>query len=283
MRTASALPRVTRPLGAVLRPLAAAAIALLALCVNELEGQAAPDEHPFFAGERLEFAARVARARASGTGAMWIEGPVELRGRQALRLRFDFFAKVGFVKAEDRTESWLDARSMVSLRFVKHESHPLSRHDERVELFPDERRWTAADGTNGASPSDAPLDELSFMYFLRTLPLDADTLLRFDRHFDQSRSPTTVRVLRRESITTPAGVFRGVIVEMKVKDPRRYRGEGTILVTLSDDACRLPLRIESQMPVVGSAVLTLTGHNHAGGHHLAARLAPAGLLTSAAP
>ena len=270
--------------GGLSRTLLVGALLPLALCAGGARGQAPAAELPFFAGERLDFTARVAKVRAGGSGTMWIEGPVDVRGQQALRLRFDFSARVGFVKAEDRTESWLDPRRMASLRFRKHERHVLSRHDEEVELYPEERRWEAADGRTGASASGAPLDELSFMYFLRTLPLDADTLMRFDRHFDVDRSPTSVRVVGRDTVTTPAGTFRGLVLEMRVKDPRRYRGTGTIRITLSDDACRLPLRIESHMPVVGAAVLTLKSHNHAGGHHLAALMpAAARPLASAAP
>lgn len=260
--------------------------ALVAIGAGAAGAQAAP-RLPFFAGERLEFAARVAKVRASGTGTMWVEGPVDVRGSQTLRLRFDFSARVGPVKAEDRTESWLDPRRMAALRFQKHERHVLAKHDERVELFPEERRWAADDGTGGASPTDAPLDELSFMYFLRTLPLDADTVMRFDRHFDRARSPTTVRVIGRDTVATPAGTFRGVVVEMKVKDPRRYRGEGTIRITLSDDAARIPLRIESQMPVVGAAVLTLRKHNQPADRTTALLAGPpqalAAPLASAAP
>jgi hypothetical protein len=48
---------------------------------------------------------------------------------------------------------------------------------------------------------------------------------------------------------------------MRVRDPRRYRGEGVIRVNLSDDACRIPVRIESRMPVVGAAVMLLASHN----------------------
>jgi hypothetical protein len=47
---------------------------------------------------------------------------------------------------------------------------------------------------------------------------------------------------------------------MRVKDPRRYRGEGVIRINLSDDDRRLPVRIQSTMPIVGNAVLTLESY-----------------------
>lgn len=216
-----------------------------------------PARLPFAVGERLTYRARVAKAGNVGRGAMWIEGPVDVRGTSTYLLRFDFKAGVGPVKAEDRTSSWLDARRMASLRFAKHERHPISKSDQRVEILPEERRWQAEDGEAGTSLSSAPLDELSFMYFLRTIPLDADTVYRFDRHFDPARNPTTVRVVRRDTIETGAGTFRAVLLEMRVRDARHYKGEGVIRIYQSDDACRIPVRIESGMPVIGTAVLTL--------------------------
>ena len=215
---------------------------------------------PFAVGDTLSYSARVSKVGRVGRAMMWVDGPSEIRGTAAWVLRFRFSARVGPVKAEDRTESWIDARTMATLRFHKHERHPLSRHDEQVELFPAERRWQADDGETGESASAAPLDELSFMYFIRTLPLVADTTFVFDRHYDAARNPTIVKVLGRESVATGDGEFQTVRLEMRVRDPRRYRGEGIIRINLTDDARRLPVRIESAMPVIGTAVLTLDSH-----------------------
>ena len=221
---------------------------------------------PFGAGERLTYTVRVARVGTVGRGEMTVEGPVDVRGHQALVLRFDFDTKVGPIKVMDHTQSWLDPQRFASLRFRKEERHPLSTNEESVEVYPSEHRWVGADGHGGQTTSGAPLDELSFMYFLRTVPLADDSTYRFDRHFDSARNPTTVRVVGRETLRTPAGEFPTVVVEMRVKDARRYRGDGLIRIHFTDDACRLPVQIESRMPIVGSAVLTLESYTPAPGH-----------------
>ena len=252
---------------------ALAVVALLALCAGGAGGQDGPPPPlaplPFAVGERFEYAVRIGSLGTIGKGAMWIEGPVDIRGTDAYVLRFDVRAGVGFIKGTDRTESWLDSDRMASLRFVKRENHLLSRHSEAVEMYPAEQRWTAADGRTGQSPTDAPLDELSFMYYIRTLPLDSGTTLQVDRHFEAARNPTSLAVVGHETITTPAGEFRTIIVEMRVRDPRRYRGDGVIRINLTDDPCRLPVRIESRMPVVGTSVLTLEAYTHNGEHRAA--------------
>ncbi len=212
---------------------------------------------PFSVGEKLTYEVSVAKGGKVGTATMWIEGPVDVRGVSTYLLRFDSRIKIAFLTAISRSSSWFDPLRGSSLRFLKHERNPLARDDESVELYPDQRQWKSAKGGIGQSPSSTPLDELSFMYFIRTLPMTPGATYRFDRHFDSTRNPITVTVIRRDMIPTPMGELRVILVEMRVRDPRHYKGEGVIRIHLTDDDCRLPARIESTMPVVGTAILTI--------------------------
>jgi hypothetical protein len=254
-----------RRLGAI-GALAALGVLGAGLAAAPADAQAA--RLPFFVGETLTYRVHVGRMGAVGRTTMIVDTPQTVRGTPAWVLRFAFKAKVGPIGAVDRTESWIDPVRLTSLRYHKHERHPLARHDERVELDAAAGAWTDAQGTNRALASELPLDELSFMYFVRTVPLDGDTTIRYERHFDAARNPTLVRVLGRGSVTTEAGTFRTVRVEMRVQDPRRYKGQGVIVLDLTDDHCRVPVRIESQMPVVGKAIMTLETQNHPATHHV---------------
>lgn len=216
---------------------------------------------PFSIGEKLTYEVRVANGGKVGTATMWIEGPVDVRGVSTYLLRFDSKIHIAFLSAVSRSSSWFDPLRASSLRFSKHEQNPLARSDEAVDLYPDKKEWKSASGQVSESPSDVPLDELSFMYFIRTLPMTPGSTYSFDRHFDQARNPVTVSVIRREVIPTPMGELRVVLVEMRVRDPRHYKGEGVIRIHLTDDDCRLPARIESTMPVVGTATLTIASQN----------------------
>jgi len=227
--------------------------ALVALSSNAASQSA--NTLPFAVGERLVYEGRV--RGIGGRGTMWIAGPVDVRGVPTYELHFDFFARVGPLSVSQKSISWLDPARMAALRFEKRERHLLVRREESVELFPDEQRWRARNGDVGESPTSAPLDELSFIYFVRTLALTSDSTLRFARHFDADRSPTLVRMLGREQLSTPAGSFNAVVVEMRVRDPQHYKGEGTIRFSISDDRCRVPVRIESNIPDAGTVVLTL--------------------------
>ncbi|WP_025414587.1 DUF3108 domain-containing protein [Gemmatirosa kalamazoonensis] len=227
---------------------------------------------PFFVGERLTYRVHAAHFGASGRLSMLVDTTEVVRGTATWVLRFDFQARVGPFKAVDRTESWLDPVRLTALRFHKHERDPLSKHDEHVEIDGAAHRWTGDGGTSGVIASDAPLDELSFMYVLRTLPLGGSTAaaVRYDRHFDAARNPTLLRVVGRRTLTTEAGTFRTVTVEMRVQDERRYHGEGVIRLDLTDDDWRIPVQIESDMPVVGRTRMTLASQNHPAADHIAA-------------
>jgi hypothetical protein len=212
---------------------------------------------PFAIGERLEYDAH-AGPGLNGRAEMWIEGPVVVQGTSTMVLRFSFAARVGFMQVADNTTSWLDPVRMAALRFSKEERRLLARHAEDVTMEPASRRWVAVDGRSGTSASDAPLDELSFIYAVRALSLPDDSSLVLDRHFDADRNPTTLRSLGRGTVTTPMGTYATREIEMRVRDARNYRGDGVIRFSISDDACRRPVRIQSRIPGAGTVVLTLT-------------------------
>lgn len=211
---------------------------------------------PFGAGERLTYHVRVDKMRASGRGTMWIEGPKEFRGASTLLLRSTVEVGIGPIKAIDQTDSWLDPSRMTALKFEQRHRYLFSRRTSKIEIYPEEMRWQNAGGGTGTSLSDTPLDELSFIYYIRTLALDSDSSFALDRHFDASRNPVGITIAGRDIVRIPRGEFPVVVVELRVKDPR-FTGEGLIRLYLSDDADRVPVRIESSLPGVGNAVFTL--------------------------
>ena len=233
---------------------------VLALLAAPLAAGASPaplGTLPFHAGEDLSFRVRSTRFGGVGQASMRVHGPEEVRGVPVLALSFDLTGRVVLARIKDRTRSWIDPTAMAAYRYSKEESSPLASHREAVEMFPAERRWESGGATAGTSPTDAPLDELSFLYFIRTLPLGERDTYAFDRHFDPARNPVNVRVVGRSTVTVPAGTFNTIQVEMRVKPVRRLGGSGVVTMYLTDDARRIPVRIETSMPLAGTMVLEL--------------------------
>jgi hypothetical protein len=258
------LRRDVPPMHASLRRLALLGALALGGPASAAWGQQ-PAELPFAPGERMTYGGKV-HVGVSGSGTISVDAPVELRGVATWVLRSDMQGRLGPIKAWERHASWLDPVRMTALRYTSSERHLFKRHDDAVNIVPEERRWASDGGLTGTLATDHPLDELSFLFFLRTLPLPNDSVLSLSRHFDVARNPTTIRVLGREEIDVGAGRFRAVAVEMRVRDARRYQGEGTIRIHLSDDRCRLLLRLESRVPDAGAATLTLRSYSGARWH-----------------
>jgi hypothetical protein len=212
---------------------------------------------PFETGETLVFRGTAGLLGEVGTGTMTVRHGDPVRGHEVLQLGFDFTGRVALFNLRDRTCSWVQPGRMTALRFHKEERHPLGGRVESVEIFPEERRWVPEGGESEAMRTVEPLDELSFLFFVRTLDLEPGTLHVVDRHFDPERSPVVIRSLRRDTVDVPAGRFPVTVVEMLVKDPRRFRGEGRVVLHLMADSTRTPVRIESAMPGAGTMVLSL--------------------------
>lgn len=192
-----------------------------------------------------------------GTGVMAVEGPERVDGRNVYLLRFDFRGRVGPAAVEDHTRSWFDPQELASLRYTKRERTPISSRAQDVRMDWAARRWSSAPAGGGAMSTALPLDELSFLYFVRTLPLKNGDVYTLTRHYEARRNPVVVTVLGRGLIRVPAGQFTAIEVLMRVKDPARYGGEGVIQLHLTDDARHIPLRIESAVPRAGRMVLSL--------------------------
>jgi hypothetical protein len=203
-------------------------------------------------GEELEYTVQSAHFGKMGKAAMRVEKGI-IDGVAAYQLSFDFTARVALFKISDRTRSWVRADSLCTLRYSKHEHSPISSRNEDVVVDHSLEQW--ADGkTRAPLASEHPLDELSMIYLLRSLDLQPNEQLELHRHFDARRNPIRVEALARQTVSG-----RNVVVyDMKVPDTRQKNGFSTIRFFISDDAERVPVRIETSMPVAGRIVMTLT-------------------------
>lgn len=216
---------------------------------------AVPGDRPFAAGEVLTYDARISLLGKVGAATLRVDEACRIGDRPALLLSFDVNGGASFLRVNDQTRSWIDARTLSTLRYEKRESSPLGSHEESVVVEPDGRRWRDAHGRVSETADPLPLDELSLLYFIRTLPLSTGDTELGAGHFDPRRNPIELKVRGRTEIEVPAGRFMAVEIELRVRDPRRYRGTGSIRVHLTDDERRIPLRIRTSLP--GTTAVTL--------------------------
>jgi hypothetical protein len=226
--------------------------ALLLTLLLPLAAQAQVDEsRPFSPGEHLEYSISYGPFRVPGLGQLKVEGPSRLHDQDAVLLTFDIEATVAGQRVAHHARSWLSTTRFASLAYEMNEQSPLGQGARRWE-------WPGAPAPGG---SKLPLDELSFIYLLRTLSLPEDATLRLDRHYEPARNPVRVRILKRQTMVMSGVAFPTVLVELRVHDPQRFpsaaNGEGALRIYFTDDAARIPVRLEVPSPLGPDLVLVL--------------------------
>jgi hypothetical protein len=95
-------------------------------------------------------------------------------------------------------QSWVDTASFHSLRFNQDQLANGRRRTKRYEIFPE--RLSYADGNHPEQPSVAdPLDDIAFLYFVRTQTLEVGTTQEWSRYFKAKNNPVVRTAARRRS------------------------------------------------------------------------------------
>ena len=204
-------------------------------------------------GEVLQYSVSSSRFGRMGTAQMSVQQADTVDGVSAYKLSFDFTARVALFKVSDHTASWLRTDLLCTVRYSKHEHSPIGSRNEDVTVDQATGQWANGRASEPLA-TEHPLDELSFIYLVRSLDLEVSEVVEIRRHFDARRNPVRIEAVAKQVVDG-----RNVVVyEMTVPDPRQKNGSSTIRFFISDDAAHLPVRIESNMPVAGSITMTLT-------------------------
>jgi len=201
---------------------------------------------PFKVGEKLDYAAKV-NFMSAGEASMSVEDISTIRGRPTYHTIFDVRGRVLFFHVNDHYESWFDTTSLVSLHHVQHIDETSYHNDKVYDFYPD-RKVYVRNGEENPSVSQ-PLDEGSFIYFMRSVPLEVGKTYSFDRYYQPAKNPVIIKVDRREHIKVPAGEFDAIVVKPLIKSKGLFSENGNAEVWFSDDSSHTLLRLKSKLPV----------------------------------
>lgn len=104
-------------------------------------------------------------------------------------------------------------------------------------------------------------DTISSFYYFRSIPLQIGTSYFIDIFDGKKLWNTEVQVLRREELTTPLGRFKTVLVKPILKFESIFARTGDMLIWLTDDERRIPVRMQSKIKI-GSITATLVGGSY---------------------
>ena len=209
-------------------------------------------------GEKLTFSVRYGVVKA-GTAVLSMVGKQRVGDRTAYRLEATTTSNAVFdqiYRVRDQLISLMDAQQLTSLYFEKHLREGNYKADQAVRF--EDGMATYQDGRQFPIPPRI-YDALAAFYRVRAAPLQVGQEFMLQSHADRKNYPIEVRVTGREEIDAPAGRFHCLKVEPKIRSGAFFKNEGQLILWLTDDARKMPVLMQSKIPV-GSISVVLTDY-----------------------
>lgn len=242
-------------LNAVVAILAAAA----SPAMTQENGDPGPvmDRAPFGPGERAEYQVRLG---GIGVGSGWMEvlGIEQVDGFSTYHARLHVKGGIPLARVDTKLETWIDVAGLFSRRFEQNQREIRYRRHRIFDFYP-ERGTYQQRGSDEILElaSDRPLDDVGFLYYARTLPLNVGDTYTLDRYYKEDGNPVVLKVLRKETIEVPAGTFNTIVVQPIIQTDGLFGEGGKAEVYFTDDDRRLVVYLRSSIPIVGSLSLHL--------------------------
>lgn len=204
------------------------------------------------AGEHLVFSVEYGFYKA-GTATMSVVGTERVNGGMCYHIRTtaesnSFISKI--YKVRDRVESYIDMRGIFSRRFEKRLREGGYSSNEFVDLYHD--RMIALSTKEKRALVVIPLyvqDILSTLYYIRTFDLKVGKTETIETYADGKVYPLKVLVIKKEKVEVPAGTFMCYKVEPVLKSEGIFRQKGRLIVWLTDDKNKIPVKMTSKVAI----------------------------------
>jgi hypothetical protein len=159
----------------------------------------------------------------------------------------------------ENNENFLPLHYHINTREGKH------RKDKEVRFLHEEGVAKFRDNLDGEelTVSIPPLiyDPLSIFYFFRGLDLVVGQTINVPLFDSKEVWDVKVRVIKKETVRTPAGKFRAIKVKPELKSEGIFSRKGEFFIWITDDERRLPVKIATKVSF-GFIKATLTGGNY---------------------
>jgi hypothetical protein len=212
----------------------------------------APPAHPFRVGERFDYVAKYNILNV-GSATIEVASIDTVRNRPAYHFRFllNASALFGSFTLQSQIESWTDTATFHAMRFRRNNVQRGKQYLRSFEILADSGYYRQVDPE--PLPPDRsvsePLDDASFLYFVRTTPLEVGKTYRFNRYYWAAKNPIVIKVLKRETLELPDGSKAPCLVlNPVVGETGLFAGRADARVWLTEDARRIPVQIRSRQP-----------------------------------
>jgi len=229
-------------------------LSLLFSLIQTVFSQKAEKQNAFVVGEKLLFDVNFGIITA-GYAEMSIPQFDTVLGNKTYKVQFnvrstptfDFFFEV-----RDRYETYLDADGIFPWRFEQHIKEGKFTKDYSA-IF-DQKNHMAKTDEGDFSIAPFVHDIMSAFYYARTIDYSKFKIgqrVPLQNFFKGKVNPLEIKYLGKQKITVDAGTFNCIIVEPLVKEGGLFKSEGRILIWLSDDERKIPVKVNTKV-IIGS-------------------------------
>jgi hypothetical protein len=221
---------------------------------------------PFGPGEVQRYKVEWGVFGEVGTGRLEVGGIDTIHGYPSYHLSWEMKGKVKLTfvtmaSVNDLLQSWLDVSSLISRRFDQKQHEVKYKRHRILDFMPDEMRWQRLNkDESGDLATVEPLDEVSFLYFVRTLPLEVGETYTFNRYWEAKGNPVIVKVLRRDTLTIDDVVYPTIVVQPIIRTKGMFSQGGEAEVHFSDDPRRLIVYLRASMSIA-TMKMSLVGYS----------------------
>ena len=208
----------------------------------------------FGLGERLVFDVNYGFITA-GEATLQVAGTDTIAGRICYRIEFRVNSLPSFAwiyRVEDRYVTYIDEETIAPWNFEQHVREGSYKRDFTAEFDQRKNVATTSEGTYPIPPYVH--DILSAFYFARTIdygPMKPGDQVELHNFYKDKTYELAVRFLGRQELDVGAGTFRTVVIEPLVKEGGLIKSEGRIVIWLTDDDRKIPVRVNTKV-VIGS-------------------------------
>ena len=194
---------------------------------------------------------------------MHIQKVKRISGRDAYLIAFDVNTVPSFdwvYKVRDHYETYLDVEGLFPWRFEQHIREGSYSRDFSAYFDQRKRKAKTSEGEY-----DIPLyvnDIFSAFYFARTFDysnLKVNDLIPMKNFYKDKVYDLNVKYLGKDRVSVDAGTFDCIVVEPLVQEGGLFKSEGSIIIWLTDDNLRVPVKVKTKV-VVGSIDAELTNY-----------------------
>lgn len=214
---------------------------------------------PFGPGERMVYRVELGWFDV-GEGHMTIEATDTVRGNDTYRAVMEIDASFAGLGVHDLYTTFFDIETLQTWRFLRVMNQVGYHGTRHYEMHPEDGLWIRPDKEiespdhQGKLGSSFPLDDISFIYYLRQMDLEVGRQYTIPRYFKDDGNPVVINVLRRQKKKVDSGEFETIVVQPVVQTDGMFSEGGEAEIYLSDDERRLVVYMKSDVPNIPGAL-----------------------------